>query len=76
MNLFDIGDFSLLTKAVAYPSIAESKRIRADFALDTKYDLPLDFYIKLGFTLNMTTALAEDAPDTDYIVQTTFGWSW
>lgn len=76
VNMFDIGDFTLLTKAVLYPSITESKRIRADFTLDTKYDLPLDFYIQLGFTLNYDNRPAEDASDTDYIIQTTFGWSW
>jgi len=76
LNIFDIGDFSLLTKAVLYPSITESKRVRADFTMDSKYDLPLDFYIKLGFTLNYDNRPAEDASDTDYIIQTTFGWSW
>ncbi|MFK5857167.1 MAG: DUF481 domain-containing protein, partial [Bacteroidota bacterium] len=40
LNLFDLGDFSLSTKARAYPSFTESGRWRADFNLDTKYDLP------------------------------------
>jgi hypothetical protein len=76
LNLFDIGDFSILTKVVAYPSLTESGRIRADYVLDTKYDLPLDFYVQLGLTVNYDNKPVEGAPDTDYVFQTTFGWSW
>jgi hypothetical protein len=49
LNLYDIGDLSILTKAVAYPSITESGRWRADFVFDTKYDLPLGFLYQIGF---------------------------
>lgn len=76
LNLYDIGDLSLLTKAVTYPSITESGRWRADFVFDTKYDLPLDFYIKLGFTLNYDNQSVEGAPDSDYVFSTGFGWEW
>jgi hypothetical protein len=75
-NLFDIGDLSLLTRAVAYPSITESGRLRADFVFDFKYDLPLDFYVQLGLTVNYDNHPVEGAPDTDYVFQTTFGWKW
>jgi hypothetical protein len=75
-NLFDIGDLSLLTRAVAYPSITESGRMRADFVFDFKYDLPLDFYIQLGLTVNYDNHTVVGAPDTDYVFQTTFGWKW
>ncbi len=74
LNLFDIGDFSLLTRATAYPSITEKNRWRADVNIDTKYDLPLDFYIKLGFTLNYDNQPVEGATDTDYVFQSTIGW--
>lgn len=76
LNLYDIGDLSLLTKAVAYPSITESGRWRGDFVFDTKYDLPLDFYIKLGFTLNYDNQPVEGAPDSDYVFTTGLGWEW
>jgi hypothetical protein len=76
LNLYDIGDLSLLTKVVAYPSITESGRWRADFVFDTKYDLPLDFYVKLGFTVNFDNQPVENAPETDYVLQTGIGWEW
>src|SRR5690625_2413534 len=52
LNLYDIGDLSLITRAIAYPSLTESGRWRFDYNLDLKYDLPLDFYINFGITLN------------------------
>ncbi len=76
LNMFDIGDLSLLTKAIVYPGITESGRWRFDFNFDTKYDLPLDFYIKLGVTLNYDNQPAEGASETDYILQTGLGWEW
>ncbi|WP_020531734.1 DUF481 domain-containing protein [Flexithrix dorotheae] len=74
LNLYDVGDLSLLTKVIAYPGITEKGRWRADFVFDTKYDLPLDFYIKLGFTLNYDNQPVVGASATDYVFQTTFGW--
>ncbi len=76
LNLYDIGDLSLLTKLVAYPGITESGRWRADFVFDTKYDLPLDFYIKLGFTLNFDNQPVETAPKSDYVFSIGLGWEW
>lgn len=76
LNIFDMGDLTLLTRAVAYPSLTESGRFRADFTFDMKYDLPYDFYIQLGYTLNYDNRPVEGAPEGDYVFQTTFGWSW
>ena len=76
LNLYDIGDFSLQTKAVAYPSLTESGRWRATYAIDAKYDLPLDFYVNVGFSVNFDNQPVEGAPKSDYLFQTTFGWSW
>jgi len=76
VNFFDIGDLSLLTRAIAYPSFTESGRMRVDFTFDMKYDLPYDFYIQLGYTLNYDNRPVEGAPEGDYVFQTTFGWSW
>jgi hypothetical protein len=74
LNLYDIGDLSLLTGAAVYPSLTESGRWRFDYKIDVKYDLPLDFFINLGFTLNYDNQPVKKASKTDYIVQTTFGW--
>ena len=74
LNLYDIGDLDLLTNLTAYPSITDSGRWRVDFKFDAKYDLPLDFYIKLGFTMNYDNQPVEGATDTDYIFSAGFGW--
>ncbi len=74
LNLYDIGDLNLLTKLVAYPSFTESGRWRGDFVFDAKYDLPLDFYIRFGITVYYDNRPVEGAPETDYSLQTGFGW--
>ncbi len=74
LNLFDIGDLSLLTAGNVYPSVTDGGRWRADFKIDTKYDLPLDFYIKLGYSINYDNQPVEGASATDYVFQTSFGW--
>ena len=74
LNLFDIEDFSLLTNAFLYPSITEKGRVRLDYKIDLKYDLPLDFYIKLGYTHNFDNQSAEGASKHDYVLNATFGW--
>lgn len=76
LNLFDMGDLSLLTSGFVYPSLTESGRLRVDYSLDLKYDLPLDFYVKTGFTINYDNQPAGGASSSDYVWQTTFGWSW
>lgn len=76
LNLYDIGDFSLLSRFMAYPGITEKSRFRSDFTLDTKYDLPYDFYIKIGLTINYDNKPAAEASETDYVFQTGFGWEW
>ncbi len=74
-NLYNIGDFSLLSRIVAYPSLSESKRWRTDFTFDMKYNLPLDFFINLGLSLNYDNQPVQTTNQTDYVFQTTFGWS-
>ena len=76
LNLFNVGDLKLLTQIIAYPSLTESKRLRSDMKFDFKYDLPLDFYIKLGVTLNYDNQPATGSSKTDYILHSGFGWEW
>lgn len=76
INLFDIGDFNLATTARVFPSFTESGRWRFDFNLDTKYDLPLEFYIKLGVSANYDNQPVLGGSDIDYVFYTGFGWEW
>jgi len=73
-NIFDIGDLDLKTSVFAYPGITEKGRFRTDFTFDLKYEFPLDFFINLGFTLNYDNMPVEGATESDYVLQTTFGW--
>lgn len=74
VNFYDVGDFSIQSKVTVFPSITESKRIRTDFSLDTKYDLPLDFFIKLSYIYNYDNKPNPGSSKEDYVFQTTFGW--
>ncbi len=76
LNLYDIGDLSLLTIIMVYPGITEKGRWRSDLNCDVKYDLPFDFYIKIGFTINYDNRPAEGASEADYVIQTGLGWEW
>jgi hypothetical protein len=74
LNMYNIGDLSLLSNIIVYPSISERGRVRSDFKFDLKYDFPLDIYVKLGYTFNYDNKPVEGASETDYIFQTTVGW--
>ncbi|WP_310991276.1 DUF481 domain-containing protein [Aequorivita marina] len=74
VNFFDFNSFSLVSEVTAYPSLTEKERLRADFNLDLKYDLPLDLFLKLGFNYNYDSKPAEGTAYDDYIIRTTLGW--
>ena len=74
VNLFDLEDVSLLSNLFVYPSFTESGRWRSDFTFDTKYDLPLDFYIKAGVTFNYDNHPAVAGNTTDYVFMFSVGW--
>ncbi len=74
-NLYNIGDLNLLSRIVVYPSLTESGRWRTDFNFDLKYDLPLDFFINFGVSLNYDNQPVLEGKETDYVLQTTVGWS-
>jgi len=75
-NLYGSDDLSLLSSVVAYPSFSERGRWRTDVEFDTKYDMPLDFYIILGVSFNYDNRPAEGASETDWVLQSGFGWEW
>ena len=74
LNLYDLGDLNLFTNIYWYPSFTEAGRHRIDYKFDVSYDLPLDFYVKAGITLNYDNQPATGASDTDYVIITGFGW--
>lgn len=75
-NMFDFEDIDINTTLQLYPSLSEKGRVRSDFDLTLKYDLPWDLYIKLGFTLNYDNQPAIAGNYSDYILTTGFGWDF
>lgn len=75
-NAYDIGDLSFLTKIGYYPSLTEANRNRVNFSMDIKYEFPLDFFIKVGYTLNYDSRPPNDGANQDYVFQTTLGWEF
>ncbi len=76
LNMFDIKDLSIITRLISYPSISDGGRWRVDWNFDLKYDLPLDFYVKTGITLNYDNRPTAGASNSDYYWKLAFGWEW
>lgn len=74
LNLFNVEDINLISTLIVYPSFTYTGRVRTDFKVDIKYDLPFDFYIRLGYTQNYDSKPVEGASKNDYVFQTTVGW--
>jgi len=75
LNAYDIGDLDLRLKLDLYPGLT-SKGIRLNSEISVKYDLPLEFYIKLSYTGNYDSQPSIDVPKLDYVFQTSIGWEW
>ena len=75
-NMFDVGDLNVLTNIYVYPSFTERRRWRSDFVFDLKYDLPLDFYVSVGLTINYDNQPVETSKEFDYILHSGLGWEW
>lgn len=75
-NIFDFEDIDLKSSLKLYPSLSEKGRFRTDYDITLKYDLPYDFYIKTGFTLNFDNQPAIEGNDFDYIITSGFGWKF
>ena len=60
----------MFTKIIAFSSFTESGRLRTDFSLDVKYEMPFDddFYIKFGTTVNYDNQPIEGASTTNYVL--------
>lgn len=76
LNIFDMGDIDINTDLTFYPSLTQGKRYRLDYNLNFKYDLPLDFFVKLGLTYNFDSEPFENASKSDYVFQSTLGWEF
>lgn len=74
--MFDIGNFSLSTKAKAFPSLTETGRWCVDFSLYTKYDLLLISILKMDSPSTMTIRQLPESSDMDYTLYTGIGWEW
>ncbi|MEC3906977.1 DUF481 domain-containing protein [Tamlana sp. 2201CG12-4] len=75
-NVFDLKDFELDSNINIFPSLSEKGRTRVGFDTKLKYNLPFDFYLKLGFTLNYDNQPAIIGNDTDYYFSSEFGWKF
>lgn len=76
LNMYNFEDISLTTDVKVSPTISEIGRVRVDYNLTMKYDLPYDFYIKTSFTLNYDNEPAIQGNQYDYIFSSGFGWEF
>ncbi len=76
LNLFDMGDLSLLTRFKVSPSFTDAGRIRLDFRSDVKYDFPKDLYVRFGLSDNFDSRPQGDAPKNDYVFSVGVGWEF
>lgn len=76
LDMFNFKDFSLYTRVDFYPSLSERGRLRVDYVLNAKYDLPYDFYVKGEFQFNYDNQVVEGGSQFDYILNTGFGWKF
>lgn len=75
-NAYNLGDFSFLGKLYTYPSFSDWGRWRINADVSLKYDLPLDFYIKLSYIHNFDSQPLIDVSKNDYVFKTSLGWEW
>lgn len=73
-DLFGSGDVSIRTNGTVFPSFTENNRYRFQYKLDFQWQLPKDFNLILGYSINYDNKPPEETSDTDYVVSLTFGW--
>lgn len=73
---YNMGDFSLNAKLMAYPSITQAGRWRINSDVNFKYDLPFDFYVKLSLVHNFDNKPQTGVSKTDYSFKTSLGWEF
>jgi hypothetical protein len=75
-TMYDFEDLDLSTGFKFYTSLSERGRIRTDYNITIKYDLPWDFYIKTELTLNYDNQSAVIGSELDYIFTSGFGYKF
>ncbi len=75
-NLFGFDDLSLYSKMETYPSFTQKERVRVNLSFNTKYDLPLDLYVALSYTLNYDNQPQPGFAKSDYVFTTSIGWEF
>jgi len=73
-NVFNMSDLDFYTSITLYPSFSEVGRLRTVIKSNIKYDLPRDFYIKLGLDYNYDTKPVEGAIPADFVLTAGIGW--
>lgn len=74
LDIFDLGNLELDVSLITYKSLNFSKRWREDVDASLKYNLPFNFYIKLGYSMDYDNQPAEPGKNLDFIFTTSFGW--
>ena len=75
-SVYGLKDLRINSKIQYFPSLSRVNRNRFIFTLDTKLDLPLDFYVGLYYTFNFDSKPSESATKTDYVFQSAVGWKF
>ncbi len=73
-NAFNFSDIDFFTSITLYPSISKVGRLRTVIKSNIKYDLPRDFYFKLGLDYNYDTNPVEGAIPDDFVFTAGIGW--
>ncbi|UXX78230.1 DUF481 domain-containing protein [Reichenbachiella carrageenanivorans] len=76
LNIYGIKNVRLSSKFQYFASITEENRNRVNLTLDSKFDLPKDFYIGGNITYNFDSKDDTEGAKSDYVVKSTVGWSF
>jgi hypothetical protein len=76
LNMYNFKDISFTTDVKVSPTVSVFGRVRVDYNLTLKYDLPYDLYVKTAFTLNYDSKPAILGNEYDYIFSSGFGWEF
>lgn len=76
LKIFGIKDLTLSAKVQYFSIIAQRDRQRVNVTFDTKYDLPLDFYIGGNITYNFDSNDETTGSRSDYVIKSSIGWKF
>ncbi|MFY0628154.1 MAG: DUF481 domain-containing protein [Reichenbachiella sp.] len=76
LYIYGIKDLRIFSKIQYFPSFSQENRNRFNLSLDSKLDLPFDFYLGFYSTYNFDSSPNENAEKSDYVLQSTVGWKF